>query len=583
MKLRGILVLALALICAPALAQVTPGTSPLSVPKGGTGQSTLTANALIFGNGTGPVQFISPANNGVLVTNGSGVPSISSALPALVQPSGLVVNTTGSPFDAAFDQFTDDGGLGTTGASYSATTYGGTGAGLIGGVFHGRCARGTRASPTVCQAGDLITGVGGLVWTGAAFSTSSPSSMIYSLDETQSATNNGSHTDFYTTKIGTALANRVNLLTLTNDGTVWAKGAGTFNALDTTQTKPATAIQFLASGTLGATVGAANYSNSGTAPGFQTFASGGTPGARTAVTTGSNLGFFSSNPYDGTSWTVAATGLMRYLSAEAGNFSSSARGTKIAFATTPVGSGTRNSDSVFFEPTGGVSLGVDTDVPAGVLNLLTGIRIGNAAASNHILLGNGTNYVDSALGTNVGTWLGTPTSANLAAALTDETGTGAAVFGTSPTITTPNIVGTGTNNNAAAGSVGEYISSVIASGSAVALTTATPVNITSISLTAGDWDVTGAVDYIPAATTNIVFILGSLSATTGTPDTTPTNVASSVYGSGGIVTPTASPRLAMPVLRVSIASTTTYFLVSNQSFTVSTLTGYGYIAARRIR
>ena len=43
----------------------------------------------------------------------------------------------------------------------------------------------------------------------------------------------------------------------------------------------------------------------------------------------------------------------------------------------------------------------------------------------------------SGLGTNVAAFLATPTSANLAAALTDETGTGAAVFGTSPTITTP--------------------------------------------------------------------------------------------------------------------------------------------------
>src|SRR5204863_7680009 len=42
----------------------------------------------------------------------------------------------------------------------------------------------------------------------------------------------------------------------------------------------------------------------------------------------------------------------------------------------------------------------------------------------------------SGLGTNVATFLATPTSANLAAALTDETGTGANVFGTSPTITT---------------------------------------------------------------------------------------------------------------------------------------------------
>lgn len=43
----------------------------------------------------------------------------------------------------------------------------------------------------------------------------------------------------------------------------------------------------------------------------------------------------------------------------------------------------------------------------------------------------------SGLGTNVATFLATPSSANLAAALTDETGSGAAVFGTSPTITEP--------------------------------------------------------------------------------------------------------------------------------------------------
>ena len=45
----------------------------------------------------------------------------------------------------------------------------------------------------------------------------------------------------------------------------------------------------------------------------------------------------------------------------------------------------------------------------------------------------------SALGTGVATWLGTPSSANLAAAVTDETGSGSLVFGTSPTMITPTI------------------------------------------------------------------------------------------------------------------------------------------------
>lgn len=42
----------------------------------------------------------------------------------------------------------------------------------------------------------------------------------------------------------------------------------------------------------------------------------------------------------------------------------------------------------------------------------------------------------SGLGSNVATFLATPSSANLASAVTDETGSGALVFGTSPTITT---------------------------------------------------------------------------------------------------------------------------------------------------
>lgn len=45
------------------------------------------------------------------------------------------------------------------------------------------------------------------------------------------------------------------------------------------------------------------------------------------------------------------------------------------------------------------------------------------------------------LGTGVGTFLATPSSANLASAVTDETGSGALVFGTSPSLTTPTIAG----------------------------------------------------------------------------------------------------------------------------------------------
>ena len=54
----------------------------------------------------------------------------------------------------------------------------------------------------------------------------------------------------------------------------------------------------------------------------------------------------------------------------------------------------------------------------------------------------------SGLGTGVATFLATPSSANLSAALTDETGTGSAVFATSPTLVTPTLgVATATSIN----------------------------------------------------------------------------------------------------------------------------------------
>ena len=47
----------------------------------------------------------------------------------------------------------------------------------------------------------------------------------------------------------------------------------------------------------------------------------------------------------------------------------------------------------------------------------------------------------SGLGTGVATFLATPSSANLATAVTNETGSGLLVFGTSPSLTTPAIAG----------------------------------------------------------------------------------------------------------------------------------------------
>jgi len=59
-----------------------------------------------------------------------------------------------------------------------------------------------------------------------------------------------------------------------------------------------------------------------------------------------------------------------------------------------------------------------------------------SAVTGTLPVANGGTGITS-LGSNVATFLGTPSSANLRSALTDETGSGAAVFATSPTLVTP--------------------------------------------------------------------------------------------------------------------------------------------------
>lgn len=145
---------------------------------------------------------------------------------------------------------------------------------------------------------------------------------------------------------------------------------------------------------------------------------------------------------------------------------------------------------------------------------------------------------------------------------------------------TAGIVGTTTNNNANAGSDGEFISSSVVVGSAVALTTNVTANVTSITLTAGDWDVAGTVSINPAGSTTIAAVIGGISNTTATLPTRGTAAYAAMSGSS--VTG-YGPDAKMSAYRVSLASSTTFYLVANVNFSVSTCSAYGIISARRVR
>lgn len=141
-------------------------------------------------------------------------------------------------------------------------------------------------------------------------------------------------------------------------------------------------------------------------------------------------------------------------------------------------------------------------------------------------------------------------------------------------------LGTTTNDDAAAGHVGEFISASRAIGSPVTLTSTTAANIASISLTAGDWEVSGVVFALGLTSAAIAYLDASISTTSGTLDTTPANYSRSMASQSIGVSNASQP---VGPVRLSLATTTTVYLVGRTQISSGTVGGYGAISARRMR
>jgi hypothetical protein len=119
----------------------------------------------------------------------------------------------------------------------------------------------------------------------------------------------------------------------------------------------------------------------------------------------------------------------------------------------------------------------------------------------------------TSLGTGVATFLGTPSSANLLAAVTDETGTGALVFANTPTLVTP-ILGTPTSATLTNATGLPIASGVSGLGTGVATFLATP---SSANLIAALTDETGTGSAVFANSPTLVTpALGTPSGLVGT-------------------------------------------------------------------
>lgn len=138
------------------------------------------------------------------------------------------------------------------------------------------------------------------------------------------------------------------------------------------------------------------------------------------------------------------------------------------------------------------------------------------------------------------------------------------------------IIGTVAQDNANPGSVGEYIQNFQTVGVPAPSTVA--VNATSVSLTAGDWDVSGLVQFFASGGAAIITEIASISTF---------SASTGVFGQFTTLaiahTANASDTIATPTVRVNLSATTTVFVVAAAAYPSGTVVVNGFISARRVR
>jgi hypothetical protein len=138
-------------------------------------------------------------------------------------------------------------------------------------------------------------------------------------------------------------------------------------------------------------------------------------------------------------------------------------------------------------------------------------------------------------------------------------------------------------SDAAPGKIGEVISGSNFAG--IALTTAVPLNVTTITLTPGDWNVGGVVIFAPVSTgpNSVIAALSQTAASLPSDNDVATGKAimqqiwaSSMPAGKTQTTPTS-------LIRVNTTTSKPVYLVAQATFGGGSVTVTGYVSARRIR
>lgn len=149
------------------------------------------------------------------------------------------------------------------------------------------------------------------------------------------------------------------------------------------------------------------------------------------------------------------------------------------------------------------------------------------------------------------------------------------------TLNSSDMLGTATNDDAAPGYIGEFISAEVAIGAPVALVTGTAKTVTHIDLTAGDWDAWGVVGFVPNAATTTSQLIAALNTTTNVLPTAPNGGA--YARSDAALAAGTTAVIPTGTRRYSLAAPASVFLIAQASFAVNINGAFGFVAARRAR
>ncbi len=141
---------------------------------------------------------------------------------------------------------------------------------------------------------------------------------------------------------------------------------------------------------------------------------------------------------------------------------------------------------------------------------------------------------------------------------------------------TSGFVGQSSNTAPTAGNIGEQIRSAVPFASAVTSTTTTVTNVTSISLTAGIWEISGIVMY--TGMTTATFQQASIGTTSATIGTVGDNAIQSTF----VSTTAGDFGVSIPAWRLALSTTTTVYLVGQGTYSAGTGKLYGRISATRV-